>query len=332
MPISITTKLKNGFNLFKDTASEWSEDNAMRLGASIAYYTAFSLAPLIVIAIAIAGFFFGAEAAQGEISSTMEGLVGKTGADAVESMVKGAQQKKEGGVLATVLGIATLLFGASGVFVELKSSLNEIWDVETKSGTGVWGWMRTRFLSFAMVFAIAFLLLVSLMVTAMLSAVGGWMESALPGGEALWQIVNMVISFAVVAGLFALLFKYLPEIEVGWRDVLIGAVVTAALFTIGKYGLGVYLGKGSVGSVYGAAGSLAIVLLWVYYSALIFLFGAEFTQVYARRHGSHAKEEDQPIRGEVQPELSPAGTPRLVRRGGPERPRVWRRGTGRGRQ
>lgn len=274
--------------LLKDTYAEWSEDKAPRLAAALAYYTVFSIAPLLVIVIAIAGLVFGAEAARGAISQQIQGLVGQTGAEAIEQMIQGASQPSAG-IIATVIGVVTLLFGASGVFGALQDALNTIWEVTPRPDMG---WMETvkqRFFSFTMVLGTGFLLLVSLVVSAVLSGMLTYFQGALPGVDGLWQVVNFAVGLAVTTLLFGLIFKVVPDAEVAWGDVWIGAAATALLFTIGRMLLGVYLGRSSFGSTYGAAGSLVVVLIWIYYSAQILFMGAEFTQVYANRYGSRVK-------------------------------------------
>jgi membrane protein len=277
-------KLKTVFEVLKQTAVDWLDDKAPRLGAALAYYAVFSIAPLVVIVIAIAGLWFGKEQAQQQILHQFSGMVGDQGAQGIGSMLEAANKPREG-MIASVLAIVTLIFGATGVFVQLQDALNTIWEVKPKPGQGVWGFIRHRILSLAMVFAIGFLLLISLVVSAGLAAAGKWMSGAMPGGEALWEVINLGISFIVIAVLFGLMFKYMPDVKIGWRDVWIGGAITALLFIVGKFALGMYLGRTSVVSAYGAAGSLVILLLWVYYSAQIFMFGAEFTQVYANRFG-----------------------------------------------
>jgi membrane protein len=280
--------MKRTFDLFKQAFTEFGEDKAQRLGAALAYYTIFSLAPLLLIAIAIAGIVFGRDAAQGEIFGQLRGVLGPQAANAVQEMVKSAAKPKTG-TMATVVGIVTLLFGAAGVFGQLKDALNTIWNVEPTKKSGVMSFIKDRFLSFAMVFGTGFLLLVSLVIDSAIAAAGHFLGNRLPGGEALWQGVQLVVSLAVVTVLFAMIFRFLPDVHPQWRDVWLGAAFTALLFVIGKFALGLYLGKSAVGSSYGAAGSLVVLLLWVYYSAQILFFGAEFTQVYARTHGSMAE-------------------------------------------
>jgi membrane protein len=277
-------KFKSGFGVVKETFKDWSDDHAPRLGAALAYYTVFSIAPLLLIVVSIAGLVFGREAAQDQIFGQLSGLVGSDGAQTIQSMLKAAD-KPHTSIIATVVGIVTLLFGATGVFVQLQDALNTIWEMKPKPGGGIWGFIRHRLLSLAMVFGIGFLLLVSLVVSAGLAAAGKWFAGMMPGGEEVWHVVNFVVSFAVIALLFTMMFKYLPDVKIAWRDVWLGGVITALLFTIGKFALGMYLGRSGATSAYGAAGSLIVVLLWVYYSAQILFFGAEFTQVYANKFG-----------------------------------------------
>jgi membrane protein len=304
--------MRNLLGLFKEAARDFGEDNAPRLGAALAYYTMFSIAPLLLIAIAIAGIVFGQEAAQGEVFAQMRGLVGDTGAKAVNEMVKGAAKPKTG-VIATILGVLTLLFGASGVFGQLKAAMNTIWEVEPKEKKGVVGFIKDRFLSVAMVLVVGFLLLVALVLDTAISALGDFMGSRLPGGEAVWQAVQLVVSAAVITVLFAMIFRYLPDIRIPWRDVWYGAIFTAVLFVIGKFALGLYLGKKAADSSQGAAGALIVVLLWVYYSAQILFFGAEVTQVYARQRGSMRGEPRKRHRGAPTAAAAPdAAAPRAV--------------------
>lgn len=273
------------FTLFKQTFIEFNEDKVPRLGAALAYYTIFSIAPLLLIAIAVAGLVFGREAAQGDIFGQLRGLLGANAAEMVQTMVANAAKPKTS-TFATIVGIVTLILGASGVFGQLKDALNTIWDVEPKKDAGILGMLRDRFLSAAMVFGIGFLLLVSLIIDSVISAFGKFAGQHLPGGEVIWQTLEQVVSLAVVTVLFAAIFRFLPDLKIAWRDVWLGAVLTSVLFVAGKFALGIYFGKSAIGSSYGAAGSLVLLLLWVYYSAQILLFGAEFTQVYSRARGS----------------------------------------------
>lgn len=273
------------FRLLKETFQEWQADKASRLAAALAYYTVFSLAPLLIMAIAIAGAIFGEEAAKGEIVGQIQGLVGTEGATVIETAIKNANQPEISGI-ASLISVGVLLFGASGVFAQLQDALNTIWNVKAKPNKGVINFVRKRILSFSAVLGIGFLLLVSLVISAGLSALNKYMGNLIPGADFLWQILNLAVSFGIVTLLFALMYKFLPDAKIKWGDVWIGAMITALLFTIGKFALGLYLGRGSFGSTYGAAGSLVIILAWVYYSAQILFFGAEFTQVYAREYGS----------------------------------------------
>jgi membrane protein len=272
------------WRLLKEAASDWSHDRAPRLGAALAYYTVFSLVPFLVVTIAVIGLVFGQEAAQSAILNHIASLVGEQSAAAIKDMIQRADQPSSG-LVATGLAIATLLLGASGVFGQLQDALNTVWGVEAKEGRGVWGFIKDRFLSFVAVLGTGFLLLVSLVLSSALAALGKWFSGLLPLPEAVLELLNFAVSFLIITGLFALIFKVLPDAKVAWRDVWVGAGLTAALFTIGKFALGLYLGKSNVASGYGAAGSLVLVLLWVYYSAQILLYGAEFTQVYANRLG-----------------------------------------------
>mgnify|MGYP002777906972 CR=1 FL=1 len=278
-------RIKTIISLLRETFTEWNEDKASRLAAALAYYTVFSLAPMLIIAIAIAGAVFGEEAARGEIVAQIQGLVGRDGAQFIETAIEGAS-KPRAGTIASLISIAVLLFGASGLFAQLQDSLNTIWEVQPKPGRGLIGILRDRFLSFTMVLGVGFLLLVSLVLSAGLSGFVNFLGSLLPGIGALLQLANFVLSFAVTTVLFGLIYKVLPDVKIAWSDVWSGAIVTALLFSIGRFALGLYLGNSSFGSTYGAAGSVVIILVWVYYAAQILFFGAEFTQVYARRYGS----------------------------------------------
>jgi len=273
------------FGLLKQTISEFGNDKAPRLGAALAYYTIFSLAPLLLIVIAISGLAFGHDAAQNKIFEQLRGFLGSQAAVSVQDMVKNAAKPKSGTV-ATIIGIVTLIFGASGVFGQLKDALNTIWDVKPREGGGILTLVKDRFLSFAMVLGVGFLLLVSLVIDTAITAIGTYAGSHLPGGEVLWHVAELIFSFCVITVLMAMIFRLLPDLKIEWRDVWLGAAITSLLFVLGKFALGIYFAKSAVGSSFGAAGSLVIVLLWVYYSAQILLFGAEFTQVYARAHGS----------------------------------------------
>jgi membrane protein len=269
--------------LVRKTASAWMAHKASRLGAALAYYSIFSLGPLMLVVITVAGLIFGQEAVRGEVSAQLASLLGEQGAKGIEAMLAGAGKPSEG-IFGTILGTATLLFAAIGVVVQLKDALNTIWEVQPPSKSGVWSFVRTYAVSLAGVLALGFLLLISLLVTAALSAMGNLLAPYLP--EAVFHIVSFIISFSVIGLLFAMMFKWLPDIDITWRDVLPGAIVTAALFEIGRLLIGLYIGKQGLESTYGAAASVVIVLIWVYYSAQLVLFGAEFTRVYAQKYGS----------------------------------------------
>ena len=276
----------NLWSMTRESFSRWSDDFAPSMGAAIAYYTVFSIAPVLVIIIAIAGFFFGREAATGQIYAQVAGLVGDNGAKAIESMVQGASGKSEG-VIATVISVVVLLIGATSVFAELQTDLDRIWKAPAAAKSeGLWGMIRNRLLSLGLVLSIGFVMMVSLVISAGLAALGSWWGGAFDKFEWLLHLVNFVVSLGVITVGFALMYKILPRVDISWVDVWIGALVTALLFTIGKSLVGLYLGKSSVASAFGAAGSLAVLLVWVYYSAQIFLLGAEFTGVYAHRYGS----------------------------------------------
>jgi membrane protein len=279
---------KSVWALTKETASSWDKINAPRLGAALAFYTMLSVAPLIVVCIAIAGLIFGAQAAQDQIGYQIQKVVGKEGGDALQALLENAYKPAQG-VTAALVGFFTLLFGASGVFGELRDSLNTVWGKPTNSSTGLMGMIKYRFVSFAMVLGIGFLLLVSLVLSAVLSAAGKFFQNYLPVPEPVLQIASLLISFLAVTILFALMYKFVPDVHIEWQDVAIGAAVTSLLFSIGKTLIGLYLGKASVGSAYGAAGSIVVFMVWVYYSAQIFFLGAQFTRVFAERHGSRAQ-------------------------------------------
>jgi membrane protein len=277
--------LKTAWYLLRETFREWRKDNAMDLGAALAFYTVFSLAPLLIIVIAIAGLVFGPAAARGRIFSQFGDLVGPAAADQIQTMVESAWQPKAS-IIAGAIGLVTLILGAMGVFGALKTALNIVWQAQPREVRGIWGLLRGQILSLAMILGIAFLLLVSLVVSAGLAGLGAWAGSILHVPSAALYAVNLLVSLAVTAVLFAMMYRGLPDVSIAWRDVWVGAVVTAVLFSIGKEAIGLYLGRSSIASVYGAAGSLAVLLVWVYYSAAIMLFGAEFTEIFSRRHGS----------------------------------------------
>jgi membrane protein len=277
---------KSIWQFLKDIFTQWIGDEPFLLASSLSYYTLFSLTPLLVISIAVAGFVFGTEAAQNQIVETIGGMIGPESAQAIQGMIENASDKPTTGIISTVLGAVTLLIGAGGVVGQLQTSLNKIWGVEPKSGQGIWVFIRQRFISFAMVLAVGFLLLISLVVTAILTAFSQFIGSLLGGAALVGQLLDIVVSFAFVTLLFAMIYKFVPDVQIRWKDVWIGAALTSLLFTVGKFLIGLYLGSSGVTSAYGAAGSLVTILLWVFYSSLIFLLGAEFTQGYASRYGS----------------------------------------------
>ena len=277
--------MRTWWTLLKEAFEKWSADKAPRLGAALSYYTVFSLVPLLVLAISIAGLVFGTEAAQQAIMTQIESLVGPQSAAAIKQMLEIAQRPSSG-ALASAIAVVTLLLGASGVFAQLQDALNTVWGVEPKAGRGLWGTIKDRLFSLMAVLGTGFLLLVSLVLSAALAAFGKMFQGRLPGHEGLLHLADLAISFGVITLLFAMMFKLLPDAKIAWRDVWIGAGLTSVLFTVGKFAIGMYLGKADVGSAYGAAGSLVILLVWVYYSSQILLYGAEFTSVYANRYGS----------------------------------------------
>jgi len=276
----------DSISLLKQTFSEWLDDKVPQLGAALAYYTVFSLAPLVLLLLAIVGFLFRNDPAGAwqKVTEQMSYFLDKSAIDVVQGIAQKASQPNKG-VLATSIGILLALFGASGVFGQLQDALNTIWGVKTKPGVGIMGFIRSRFLSFAMVAGVCFLLLVSLVFESVLKSFSRYVQAMFPGGIVIALVVYSIFDLAVVVLLFASIFKFLPDVKIQWRDVWIGAVMTAIFFAIGKWALGLYLGSGTASSAYGAASSLITLLLWIYYSSQILLFGAEFTQVYAARAG-----------------------------------------------
>jgi membrane protein len=277
---------KKYWDLLKMAVSGFIDDDALSHGAAIAYYTIFSIAPVLVIVIAIAGLFFGHDAAEGAIVDQLRGLMGQQAAEAMQTAVKSASSHGAG-IVATVVGLGTLVLTASGVFSEMQSSLNIIWKAEPRTSAAT-RLVKARLLSLGLIMALGFLLLVSLVISAGLQAMGTWMGGFLPGWRILAEGLNLLISFSLIAVLFGAIYKILPDKKIDWRDVAIGGIATSVLFSIGKYLIGLYIGSSAIASSYGAAGALAVVLVWIYYSAQIFLFGAEFTKAYAEIHGSHA--------------------------------------------
>lgn len=306
-------RASSAWELLRESAREWSKDNAPQLSAAVAYYTIFSLAPALVLAITIAGFVFGEKAARGEIVGTIDDLVGSVAARQIETMINEAS-RSDGGVMATLLGLGALLFGASGVFYQLSNAMNQIWGVEQEAGGGVRGVVKDRVAAFAVVLSVGFLLLVSLVVSAGLSAAGRLLQERVGGIGPFLPVIDIATSFAVVTVLFAVLYRYLPDTRIEWSSVWAGAAVTSFLFAVGKFGLGMYIGRSSVASTFGAAGSLAVVLIWLYFSAAIFFFGAEIAEVTAR------KEETKPDVAAAEPDRRPIPPrPRRMRRSGDSR-------------
>ncbi len=276
--------MESFWTLLKRTAIAWNDHDAQRMGAALAYYSVLSMAPLVIITIAIASFAFSRNAAQGQVVAQVRDTMGDSAAQLILGVLQESGKKPASGIIASGLGILTLLLSASGVFTELRSSLNLIWDVpKAQQDSGLAGTVKLYVFSVAMVLTIGFLLLVSLLLTTFLELFEHWLTTHSPAPAIVAQVFNLVLSFVVVSLLFALIYKFVPNVRVDWNDVAHGAVATALLFTLGKYALAIYIGKMSVGSAYGAAGSLVALLVWVYYSAQIFFFGAEFTHIYAGR-------------------------------------------------
>jgi membrane protein len=290
-------KLKGFWYLIRETIAGWRRDNVARLAASLAFYTVFSLAPLLIIIVGLVGIiiermqviYIGVTINEASlvdrIALETRDLIGARGEDLVRTIIAEGSAT-DAGLVATIVGVVTLLAGATLVFAELQNALNKVWKVEPRVVNGIIALLRARLLSFAMILVIGFLLLVSLIMSVALSAIGEFLSTLLPGSVYLMQIVSFVLSYAVITILFALIYRYLPDARIAWRDVWIGAAVTALLFTVGKTGIGIYLGNAPFGAAYGAAGSLAVILVWVYFSSQIVLLGAEFTEVYSRRYGS----------------------------------------------
>jgi membrane protein len=282
--------------VFRGAVAGWWNDNVPRMGASLAYYTLFALAPILVVAIAIGGLVFGAEAVRGEIVGQIEGLIGHEGGKAVQSMLEGAAHRGSS-VLASGAGIFTFFLGATGAFLELQAALDTIWRVKPKEDTSfIRALVMQRLISFSLVVALGFLLLTSLLVSAALAAIHNYLGSTFTGLVVLWEALNVVVSLGVITLLFALIYKVLPDVKLAWREVWVGALVTAGLFTIGKLVIGLYLGTASIATTYGAAGSVLVILVWVYYSAQIILLGAEFTRAYVERYGRRPPPEDFAVR------------------------------------
>ncbi|MEO5844785.1 MAG: YihY/virulence factor BrkB family protein [Caldimonas sp.] len=277
--------LQTWWTLVKTAFSSWIDDYAPSMGAALSYYTVFSLAPLLLIVVSVAGLVFGDEAVRGELFSQLQGLMGADAAKAVQDLLVSVNKPTQG-IVGTIVGVALLVFGATTVFGELQDALDRIWRAPAREGSGLWALLRARLLSFGMILGLAFLLMVSLVLGAAISALGKWWGPAFGGWETLLQIVNLLVGFGLTTVVFAMIYKMMPRVKVQWHDVWLGAVVTSLLFTIGKFLIGLYIGKSGVASGFGAAGSLIVVFIWVYYSAQIFLLGAEFTWVYAKTLGS----------------------------------------------
>lgn len=277
--------LRKVWQLLKNTFQEWQKDKASRIAAALAYYTVFSISPLLVIAIAIAGAFFGQDTAQEQITEQLTGLLGEDAIEPILLALNNISQPKIRG-LASLISIAVLMLGASGIFAQLQDALNTVWKVEPQPGQGILPFLRKRLSSFLMVLAIGVLLMLSLILSTVVTAVSKYRTDFLPGSQILWENLDFIVSLGLMTFLFGLMFKYVPDVKIAWKDVFVGSVITALLFIFGKFLLGVYISQGSLGSAYGAAGSLIVFLAWVYYSAQIILLGAEFTQVYSQMYGS----------------------------------------------
>jgi membrane protein len=283
VPKKFKFSFKEILSLLSQTFDEWVDDKALKMSASLSYYTIFSMTPLLIIIIAVAGLIFGTDAARGEIVNQIEGLIGREGAEVIQKTLQSSMDPAPG-IIASILSIIVLVLGSLGVFLELMESLNIIWGVEQRPGRGIKGLLMNRLSSFSMVMAVAFLLLISLVISALIAGLNKYIGATLPVILPAMQVVNAILSFAIITALFAMIYKYLPDVHIKWKYVTIGAVVTSALFTLGKYLIGLYLGTSSYSSTYGAAGSLVILFVWVNYSAQVFFFGAEFTQVFRKRY------------------------------------------------
>ena len=298
--------------VLKHACIGWWNDNVPRLGASLAYYTLFALAPILIIAIGVAGLVFGPAAVRGEVVAQIQGLVGRQGAEAVQAMIEGASRPSSSW-LATAIGIVTAFLGATGAFIELQTALNAIWRVQPKPGVSLMAFLKQRLISFGLVVAVGFLLLVSLLVSAGLAAFNRYLGRIFPALTVLWEAGNVLVSLGVVTLLFALVYQVLPDVKLRWRDVWVGALVTAGFFSIGKQVIGLYLGTSTVASSYGAAGSVVVLLVWVYYSAQVVLLGAEFTRYYVERFRGEPPPMRHATKGPPPPELTPAPAPSAKR-------------------
>jgi membrane protein len=305
MPRSRTLTLASLWWVFKHAVIGWWNDNVPRLGASLAYYTLFALAPILVVAISVAGLVFGQEAVRGEVVGQIQGLVGRQGAEAVQAMLQGAA-KPSSSRLAAAVGLVTAFLGATGAFIELQTALNAIWRVQPRPGVSVLAFLKQRLISFGLVVGVGFILLVSLLVSAALAALNRYLGRVFPALTAFWDASNVLVSLAVVTLLFAMVYQVLPDVRLRWRDVWIGALVTAGFFSIGKQLIGLYLGTSTLASSYGAAGSVVVLLVWVYYSAQVVLLGAEFTRYYVERFGGERPPLRYATKGPPPPKLTPA--------------------------
>ncbi|GHC88747.1 hypothetical protein GCM10007320_35870 [Pseudorhodoferax aquiterrae] len=282
----ILPTFKQWLALCKQAVQSWSDDYAPSMGAALSYYSVFSMAPLLLIVISVAGLVFGEEAARGELFGQLAGLMGADAAKTLETLLASVNKPAQG-IVSTLIGLGVLLIGATTVFGELQNALDRIWRAPARNTSGgLWNLLHTRLLSFGMVLGIAFLLMVSLVLGAVVSALGKWWGDAFAGWEIVAQLINIVLGFALTTGVFAMIYKIMPRVHVRWYDVWIGAAVTALLFTLGRFLIGLYIGKSGVASSFGAAGSLIVIFVWVYYSAQVFLMGAEFTWLYAKQYGS----------------------------------------------
>jgi len=291
--------------VLKHALIAWWNDNVPRLGASLAYYTLFALAPILVVAISVAGLVFGADAVRGEVVGQIQGLVGRQGAEAVQGMIQGAARPSASRV-ATVIGLVTAFLGATGAFIELQTALNAIWRVQPRPGVSVLAFLKQRLISFGLVVGVGFLLLVSLVVNAALSAFNRYLGRIFPTLTAFWEASNVLVSLGVVTLLFAMVYQVLPDVRLRWRDVWVGALVTAGFFSVGKQVIGLYLGTSTLASSYGAAGSVVVLLVWVYYSAQVVLLGAEFTRYYVERFRGEPPPLRYATKGPPPPKLTPA--------------------------
>jgi membrane protein len=277
-------KFKTIWSLLTDTYNQLLDDKGFKMAAALSYYAAFSLGPLLIIIISIAGFFFSEEAATGQIIKQMDDLMGRDGAELVQTIIKGAADTSTG-IFATIVSVILLILGSVGVFIELHESLNIIWGVELKPGRGIWGFIKNRLVSFSMVVASGFVLLISLIVNSVITLLNEYFSNVFGLALPLAQVLNMLSAFVIITVVFALMFKYLPDVVIEWKYVWLGAGITSLLFSIGKYLIGLYLGNTSFSSTYGASASLAVLFIWIYYSGVILFLGAEFTQVYRSRYG-----------------------------------------------